>query len=413
MARRGFFAELQHQAKQAEKSRARNERERERQRKKLIAGAERAAKQVERAEASEQKRLAKEARELHLAMMDAEVENRNYELSEVYDEIDSLLAATLDVDDYVDLETLRRKTEHPPFDRTDLESPIPIPEPPAKPKKPKLILPSEPTWIHAVFGKKKHEQACEDAKTSHRRAVETLRAEYIEDRKAYKVACKRHEAAESERVANLKLEKKRYAKECSIREAETAEHNAAIDSLIAHLGYGAVDAVEEYISIVLSNSVYPEHFPIEHEFEFNPASAELHLFVFVPTPDTISTVKAYKYTKSSDEITSTPLSKKECKDRYTGAVNQVALRSLHEVFEADRRGIIKTISLEVGTETSDPATRQLGFRVFVAVGAERESFLKLNLSDVDPPATLDYLGAAVSKNPYELVVANTSGIRRS
>jgi len=37
-------------------------------------------------------------------------------------------------------------------------------------------------------------------------------------------------------------------------------------------------------------------------------------------------------------------------------VHQVALRSFHEVFEADRRGLIRSISLEVGTETIDPAT---------------------------------------------------------
>jgi len=420
MARRGFFAELQHQLKQAEKSRAGDEREGERQRKQLIAeakraqaAAERVAKQVARAEANDLKRLTKEHHEAHLAVMAAEVDTRNLELSQLYDEIDSLLAATLDVDDYVDLDKLRRTTEHPPFNRTDLEPPLPIPEPPTKPKRPSLLLPPEPTGIHALFGRRKHEQVCAYAYTSHQVVLETLKADYLTARHAYRVACKRRETAEPERVATLTVERDRYTKECAIRQAETVEHNEAIDSLLANLGYGAVDAVEEYISIVLSNSVYPEHFPIKHEFEFNPASAELHLFVFVPTPDTISTVKAFKYTKSSDEITSTPLSKKSCKDRYTSALNQVALRSLHEVFEADRRGIIKTISLEVGTKTSDPATGQLGFRVFVAVGAERESFLNLNLSDVDPPATLEYLGAAVSKNPFELVVANTSGIRRS
>jgi len=160
MARRGFFAELQHQLKQAEKSRAGDERERERQRKQLIAeaqraraAAERVRKQVARAEANDLKQLAKEAHEAHLAAMEAEVDTRNLQLSQLNDEIDSLLAATLDVDDYVDLETLRRQTEHPPFDRTDLESPLPIPEPPTKPKKPSLSLPPEPTGIHALFGK--------------------------------------------------------------------------------------------------------------------------------------------------------------------------------------------------------------------------------------------------------------------
>src|SRR5665811_1864317 len=141
------------------------------------------------------------------------------------------------------------------------------------------------------------------------------------------------------------------------------------DKLIADLGYGVVDAVQEYVSIVLSNSVYPDDFLVEHDFEFDAATAELRLRVLVPGPDRLSTTSAYKYTKSSDEITAASLSQKACKDRYASAVHQVALRSMHEVFEADRRGLIKTISLEVGTETIDPATGREGYIPFVAACA--------------------------------------------
>ena len=137
------------------------------------------------------------------------------------------------------------------------------------------------------------------------------------------------------------------------------------------------------------------------------------LRVLVPGPDKVPSTSAYKYTKSSDEITSTSLSQKACKDRYAGAVHQVALRSMHEVFEADRHGHIKTISLEVGTETIDPATGREVYLLFVAAGAERNSFLELDLANVVPAATLSHLGAAVSKNPFGLVAADASGIRSS
>ena len=75
--------------------------------------------------------------------------------------------------------------------------------------------------------------------------------------------------------------------------------------------------------------------------------------------------------------------------------------------------MIQTISLEVGTETIAPATGLKTFILFAAVGAERDAFLQLDLSNVIPAATLDHLGAAVSKNPYGLVEADASGIRRS
>jgi restriction system protein len=91
----------------------------------------------------------------------------------------------------------------------------------------------------------------------------------------------------------------------------------------------------------------------------------------------------------------------------------VTLRSIHEVFESDRRALIKTISLELGTETVDPATGRPTSVSFVVVGAAREAFLKLNLSAVVPALTLDRLGAAVSRNPYGLLAVEASGVRRS
>ena len=119
------------------------------------------------------------------------------------------------------------------------------------------------------------------------------------------------------------------------------------------------------------------------------------------------------YVKESDQITETQLSQKAQRDRYSGAIHQVALRSIHEIFEADRRGIVRTISLEVGTSTISPATGRETYIPFVSAAAERASFLEIDLSAVVPNATLKHLGAAVSKNPFGLVPADTKGVRRA
>ena len=345
--------------------------------------------------------------------MEAEAEEKNAELAQQYDEIDSLLEATLEVDDYVDLESLRAKAEHPPFDRSDLESPIPTPEPIIDPEEPTLEPPVQPKGLSGLLGKRKYQRELEEAQAAHEEALSAWRAKLAEAATARKNAAKWHEEAEAKRLSELKSEQERYKAECEAREKEAEERSREVDELIANLGYGAVEAVQEYVSIVLANSIYPDHFPVEHEFEFDPGTAELKLRVRIPSPDQVPSVKAYKYQKSADEITTTALSQKACKDRYAGAASQVALRTIHEVFEADRRGVIQTISLEVGTETIAPATGLKTFILFAAVGAERDAFLQLDLSNVIPAATLDHLGAAVSKNPYGLVEADASGIRRS
>ncbi|MHB8868421.1 MAG: hypothetical protein ACYC6T_09705 [Thermoleophilia bacterium] len=421
MARRGFFAELQHQGKVAARERERAALQSEKARNAANRMAEqarkadeRAAAQLARASEADKKRLAKEAREAHVAAMEAEVESLNVELNESYQAIDSLLAATLEVDDYVDLTALRVVAVHPPFDRIDLEAPVPLPSPIIDPPQPVFTPPLPPKGLRGLLGNKnKHEQVVADATAAHEHAVAEWQSGLHEAELARQAAASWHADREAKRFSELEVALARYAEECSARETATAERNSAVDKLIADLGYGAVDAVQEYVSIVLSNSVYPADFAVEHDFEFDAATAELRLRVLVPGPDKLSTTKAYRYTKSSDEITATSLTQKACKERYASAVHQVALRSMHEVFEADRRGLIKTISLEVGTETVDPATGREGYIPFVAAGAERDSFLALNLSNVVPAATLGHLGAALSKNPYDLVPADASGIRRS
>ena len=417
---RGFFAELQHQAKVTAREQAKAQLEAERRHKAVVRAAEqaqkvaeRAAKQLTRAQAAEQKRLAKEAKEAHVAAMEADVERLNLELEQVYEELDSLLAATLGIDDYVDLDALKVVAEHPAFNRADLEVAVPPPEMVSVPPEPVFVSPPAPTGLGAFFGKKKHAKMVEKAQAAHERAIATWHHDLAKIVSANEVATNKHAKAEAQRMADLQRERARYEAECSKREADAGEHNEAIRELIANLGYGIVEAVQEYISIVLSNSVYPDHFPIEYDFDFDPATAELRLRVRVPSPDTLPDTKSYKYTRSSDEITKSTLSQKARKDRYSGAVYQVALRSLHEVFEADRRGIIKTVSLEVGTYTTDPATGRDRFILFVATGAEREAFLELNLSNVVPAATLVHLGASISKNPFGLVNADASGIRSS
>jgi restriction system protein len=418
MARRGFFAEINHQIKVAarEQKRAASQAEREyqaavREGERARKAEERAAKRLARANQAERKRFEKEAREAHIAAMEAEVERRNSELATIYDEIDTILRATLDVDDYVDLESLKIVVEHPPFDREDLETPVPSPEPILDPPEPILTTPAPPKGISGLLFRKRYEVAVAEAEAAHDEAVAGWRDELVQLQARREEAAAEHARLEAQRLATLETERARYTAECSAREEDAAERNKAVDDLIANVGYGVAEAVEEYVGIVLSNSIYPPHFEVKHEFEFDAPSAELRLRVAVPNPDVVPTVKAYKYAKSADEINTTQLPQKTCKDRYAGALHQVALRSLHEVFEADRRGLIKTVSAEVGTEAKDPATGRQAFFSFVAVGAERNAFLEFDLSSVVPAATLAHLGAAVSKNPFDLIPADTSGVR--
>lgn len=412
--RRGFLAEFQRQqrlaqqrANAAQRAAAAVQTRAER----AYAASVRAAAVAQRASEAERKQLEKEARAAHVEARQAEAERLNEALNSEYAEIDGILAATLESDDWVDLQSLKRTVRHPAFPRPELERPNPAPAPIEVPPAPVLREPEPPTGL---FGrKKKLEAARQQAWAEHQQAMQEWTA-YRESIPAKEAALKAtHAAFEEERLSQLKAEIARYEAECKEREQEVAEHNAAIDDLAAGLAYGAVEAVEEYVGIVLANSVYPEHFHVQHEAQFDPETAELKLTVIVPSPDGLRTAKAHRYVKASDEITATQLSKKEANDRYAGALHQVAIRSLHEIFESDRQGIIQAVSLQVGPLTKDPATGRETFIPLVAVTSPREKFLEFDLSGVVPAATLQHLGAAVSKNPSALAAVDPAGVRRS
>lgn len=374
---------------------------------------QRATASALKATAAELKRLEKEAREAHEEAMAAEVECRNLKLAAMEEELDGILEATLGVDDFVDLNALREEAQHPPFHRQDLMKPTRPPLPIVDAPKPEYTDPPAVRGLLSFFSKNSHERAKALAAVKHQEALARWRDEIVHNEEQRSALAFDYEERERTRLAMLAEEEARYAADCARREEEASTRNREVDDLITKLGYGTSDAVEEYIGIVLSNAVYPEHFPISHDYSFDPSTAELRLVVAVIAPDQLPNVKGYKYVKASDEITEIPFSAKACKDRYASAVYQVALRVPHEVFEADRRGLIATISVEVGTHGISPATGRSSFVPLVAWAVSREEFMNIELANIEPAATLAHFGASVSKNPFGLIPANPSGVRRS
>lgn len=415
--RPGLFAELQHQVKIAERKRAVSGRAAafEKRRAETIRKRERAARRREQAATSganetERRRAERAAAEEYKAARVEEVECLNEGLEEHYRELDSLLSATLDVDDFVNLEVLKKNLEHPPFERTDLETPIPVPPTLHQPEPPVMRQPEPPKGI---FGrKKKATQALLAAQEEYQRARYEWEQYVRQLPELNRRARQQGEEAEQLRESRLRTARELYQAECRAREKEVERHNAEVDEFITNLSYGVENAVNDYVDIVLANSVYPDGFDVTRAAQFDAPSAELSLTVGMPAPDRIPSVKAFRV-QANNEIVDAALSQKAQKDRYASIVDQVALRTLHEIFEADRREIVKSISLQVCTSTINPATGHLEDYVLAAVSVGRGDFEAINLKMVEPRAALEGLGASISKNPWGLVSAVVGGVRKS
>lgn len=418
--RRGFFAELQYQNQLAERQRVQAQRAQARAHATAVREAEQAQRKSERAaaaaaraSAAEQKAAEREAKRLHEEARLAEVDALNTQIAEIADELDSILSATLGVDDFVDLEELRVTVSHPAFPHAELEVPTPAIVPITATPEPVFVEPEAPKGIASVFGaKKKHATAVADARAAFDAAHREWKAEADTIPARQLAQMQQRDATEQARLGKLQAARDAFAQECQARESEVAVANEKLDALIGGLAAGEHAAVQEYVGIVLSNSVYPEILSVEHDYEFDPDTRELALTVLISPPDRLPTEKNYRYVKAKDEIAATPLSNSDLKARYASIVHQVALRTLHEIFEADRAARIQTITLRVASEVKDPATGLARRLAFVGVAAERDSFVAFDLRNIVPMATLEHLGAAISKNPYGLVgIDEAPGVR--
>lgn len=422
VARRGFFAELNYQAQQAEKrqrqhaaaeNRAQSAAQQEAER--ALRAAERASAAASRAGAAEQKQAQKAAAQAHLEARVAEVALLNADLQQTYSDIDALLASTLDIDDYVDLESLKiSNVEHPSFEPGPFGTPVSAPAALVYPPEPVFSEPTPPKGLSAAFGgKRKHEEAVAAARNAYDAAHSAWRDSCAQLQTAHTAEVGRRHQLEQKRLQKLAEEEAKYQEECRQRDADAEARNKQLTQFINDLAFDVETAIQDYVGVVLANSVYPDAFPVSYDHSFDLQSRELTLTVTVPGPGAVPAVKEYRYVKAKDEIVPTALPVKDQKQRYASAIWQVALRTLHEIFEADRAAKIRSIALTVGTSHLSPATGLPEEVPLVVVAADRAIFANFDLAKVQPQATLTHLGAAVSKSPFDLAPADTSaGVRR-
>lgn len=347
------------------------------------------------------------------ALKAAQAEVQTARAVDVLEQIDSLLAATLEVDDYVDIDSLKQKVQHPPFQRDDLKNPVPKPLMADPPPEPQFVPPPAPAGMSKLFKGQKYAEEYARAEAAWAKEHEKWKhyvQQVLPDHHAKML--EKYAAAEAQRAEQLSKALAEYKTQCAEREQAVAEANQKLQVFQQALERGDEEAIADYIGIVLSNSAYPEAFEVGYDWEFDSELKELDIAVIVPAPSDVPNIKAYKYVAASDETRETTCSQKEQRDRYNGAVAAVAIRTFHEVFESDRAGRIQTISLTVATETADPATGLNETFRFIAAAADRDEFLKFDLRNVDPAQTLAHMRSQVSKNAFGLKAISTArGVR--
>jgi len=218
----------------------------------------------------------------------------------------------------------------------------------------------------------------------------------------YDVDAAAHAKREAFRQEHLAKMRAQYEQRVTDIKAAVAAHNAGIDKFQQDFDAATPDAIETYFTMILESSPYPDGFPQICKIAYVRESKQLVIEYDLPRIEVVPEVASYKYIKSKDEIATSGRPTNQRKSIYGSVIAQMTLRTLHEVFKADRFGHLNTIVFNGYIDTIDRGTGRQVRPCLVTVRTTRETFKQLDLSKVDPLACLRVLNASISKSPAEL-----------
>jgi restriction system protein len=322
----------------------------------------------------------RERKRLYAEERSAEVASLNDQIEASLQELGGLLTATLSVDDYLDFEALKRPESFPPFDPGELGSPNPPPT-------------QKQYEVPPLGGARRIFSGARD-----RHAVEVAKA-----KERFERDVRNHADAERNRQHLLDEAQRSYLTRREAAIEKIRDHNREVDSFRLEVERRHPEAVVAYFDMILQRSNYPPTFPRHYRLAFVPQSRQLVVELQLPPVGVVPEIKSYRYMKTKDEVVSTPRPGSQIKALYSNVLAQVAVRTLHELFEADRFGLIETLVLNGYVDTVDRATGKKVRPTLVTVRTTKDVFAELDLEHVDPLACLKHLGAGVSKSPKDLI----------
>ncbi|MCF6285453.1 MAG: restriction endonuclease [Candidatus Hydrogenedentes bacterium] len=160
--------------------------------------------------------------------------------------------------------------------------------------------------------------------------------------------------------------------------------NARVDALKASYEDKNQEVIEEYCGLVLNNSEYPDSFSKDFDLQYNPENGMVLVDYGLPRLADIPKLNIVKYVKSRDVLEEKYISQAAHEKLFDSAVYQIALRTIHELFEADVVDAISTINFNGVVTDINPATGHTESSCIISLQAEKEQFIGINLANVNP-----------------------------
>ncbi len=294
----------------------------------------------EEADRREQVKLRKlteqEFKRQHLKNMEAEATLLTTQAAEQLRTLNDLLAHTLGVDDTISFDSLRvpfREKRFQPPASLQRGTPKPAPE----------------NFQGALRAPTRLAKLIPGATRKFAIAYDNARHRYDEAVQAW-------ERAEQARLAAIDARKREHDAEMEAAKAKASARDAEVDAFRDSYLSGDPDALIAYNTMVLERSEYPEGFPQNFSIAYTCASKMLVVEYELPSVDIVPKSVEYRYVRTRDVIDEKARKSTEVRAIYQDVIAAIALRTMHEIFEADQADRIEMICFNGFIHAIDPAT---------------------------------------------------------
>lgn len=209
-----------------------------------------------------------------------------------------------------------------------------------------------------------------------RPVVEAFSRKTRERREQAEAAAQQHHASAIEGWENQRA---RY-------EQERERRNRDVETFRRNYELGNPESVEQYVSLVLAASALPEGIDRETTLKYVAAERALLLEATLPTLSDMPQIAQYRYVATRGVTEERPFKDKERADLYDTTITQLALRTLHEVFEGDYARHIDIIVLNGVINDVDRATGKDFSASILSIQATRAEFTAFDLCRVESAA---------------------------
>ncbi|MFH1047810.1 MAG: restriction endonuclease, partial [Patescibacteria group bacterium] len=202
-----------------------------------------------------------------------------------------------------------------------------------------------------------------------------LRMEGLSGEK-FKNATRDWEKSEEALYAKYKHEKADF-----ISQQQT--YNANLDSIRQQFEAGESGGVIKYFDLVLDKSRYPDSLNLNFDVHLVAKSKLLVVDIELPNTEQIPAIVEYRYVRSTGEIKGKMMNIRDFERYYDDVIYQIALRTIHEIFEADYKQNIELVVLNGWVRGIDGKTGKEFQNCIISLQIGREEFLSLDLSRIN------------------------------